>query len=330
MPRIKNKPMYNEQQKQEYIEYDSLNAQCIRFYFERIGEIELLYQKDIADMSVKELVTTLSSLNVRTISSRRHLISIVKGYIEWAIHNRKTNNDNKIENIKPDDIGSQYAITTQMLKSPEQVEEILNVAYVKGYSDKENRAVRDKLIYWLLYSGMTIEELELLKKTDIDYEKKTIISPIFENIAYDIDDNIMSLWEKCCKITHIEKIHGGSYSIANCKLVESDYLFRPVAGQTVEEKSFGKGSIVPIIYKIYNIYFEETGNYIKVSPINIKISGIYYKLYLLEKEGTKITSNIIIKYFNITGYKTKKVLLAKVRKYVVDYANWKEGFGYTS
>lgn len=325
----KNRQMYNAGQKQEYINHETINATGLRQYFERLSGIEELYGKDIADMSAEEARAALTSLNIRSITTRRHFISLVKAYIDWAIYNGKTRNDNKIATLKPEDIGSHYSVVTQMLKSPEQIEHILGTAFGSVYAEQENRQARDSLIFWLLYAGMTINELELLKKTDINYAEKTVASPIEKDVVHSVDDNIVSLWRKCCEITYIERV-GTRWGkdIIQAKLAENDYLLRIIAGtKDNADRTFGVNQMSILITKIFRAYFEATGEYIVVTPSNIKLSGIFYRLYQYEKSGNEVTVEIFSEYLRLK-YETRVEMMDKSKRFRVDYAEWKDAFGY--
>lgn len=326
MPRPKKetkREMYNSSQKEEYIAHEMINATTIRQYFLRISPIESLFEKDIADMNVEELKAALTSLNVRSLLGRRHLLNIMRGYVGWAIYNKKTANENKIDNIKPEDISSNYAVRTQMLKSPEQVENILNIVAEKDYDGEPNREIRDRLVYWLLYSGMNLEELNLLKKTDINFETKTVVSPVNSEKVYEINDTIAELWKEFASIFYIEDARGRTN-----ELVDSDYLFRPLVRKNMENtRTFGVIQLGGITKNISKKYYEITGEYIMISPMNIQISGNFYRLYLLEESGIDITADVIIKYIGITlEDHTQKIKM--VYRYRKDYENWKEAFGY--
>lgn len=322
---MESRVMYNSDQKEEYIKYESKNEQSLTNYFKRIFENEKEYGKDIADMDEDELKSTLISLNIRREESRNHMLSLMRGYINWAKFSNKTNNNSSINNITPDVISSDNAIITQMLKSPKQVEHIINNSIKEDYYSQENRDSRDQLVLWLLYSGMTIEELQSLKKNDIDYVNKKVKT---KDDIYQVNDKILALCEKCSNIKYLEKTGTKSKSgIINYDLLDNEYLFRPIAGQKLRDPMCKQTIFIAIIQKIFNNYYELTGEYIRVSPLNIKLSGIFYQLYEQEQMGTKITSEILAKYLKIE-YSSKKELLIKIRKWKIDYDDWKLAFGY--
>jgi len=319
--------MFNPEQKQEYIDYEKTNQQSLTNYFKRVSDKEREYDKDIADMDIDELKSTFISLNIRSEAARSHFISLIRGYINWAILNNKTENNSPINEITAKSIGTKYAVTSQMLKNPRQVIDILGIAMPSDkYQSLPNRYDRDKLVFWLLYSGLELEEIQQLKKDEIDKENKTIIHAGRKYGTYDL---VISLWTKVSEMTYIEKTGTKSNSgIINYDLVDSDYLFRPIAGRDIYREPFFKiGVFMAIIQKIFKAYLEEVEGGVKSSPSNIRISGIFYKLYLLESEGTEIASDLLVDYLNIE-YQNDYDLYSKTRKWRMDYEDWKIAFDY--
>jgi len=321
--------MYNEETKKEYIDFEKKNPEAMRRYFQRISEKENEYNKDIYDMTKEELTDTITSLNIRREVSQSHFISLMRGYITWAKLYGKTNNENHINNITPESISSHEAIKNQMLKNPEHLQEILD--NYMDFVDYENRSKRDSLIFWLLYSGLELEEIQVLKKDDLNFESEIITTKDGKKI--NIDDKIVELWRHCSRMGYVEKKNtraefafkkSNVSEYIKCNLEENNYLFRP----TVKNKS--TSDVIPLTTLrgiICNLFRDEddNSNEIKLSPINIKNSGIFYRLSLLESSGVKITLEIIAEKFYI-DYKNKLELPLKTRKWRIDYDDWKRAF----
>lgn len=322
--------MYNEKQKQEYIDKEELNTVALTNYFKRLSKIEESYGKDIADMNAEELTAALSSLNIRSVISRGHFLTLMRKYIHWAVLSGKTHNEmNHINDIKPENIGTKYAIQTKMLRDPEQVRHILNTVYNPDFCVLPNRACRDKLIFWLLYCGLTTSEIQLLKKTDIDTTNKLVSRHEKRNEFVEVNNEVIELWKRHAKHTYIEK--RGSYNendIYFCELVDNDFLFRPLASKKVcSIKQITESLIFATVNNIYKEYDKMTSAKISVSPSSMRISGIFYKLYLEERSGKEITPEVINRYFNVE-YSSAYDLSVKMRKYCIDFMDWKLAFGF--
>jgi len=330
--------MFNEKQKQDYINYEGVNSITLEQYFKRIAPMERQYNKDITDMDADELKGTLSSLNIRREESRGHCISLLRGYINYMKLIGKTDNSSAINSITPESIPADNAIKSEMIKSADQLKEILDAAARYEYQD--NRSIRDKLVMWLLYLGLTIEELRHLRKnalnddgivtTSVKKAKNDTVSIVTKK--YKADENVLALWEECANMTFIEK-DGSKYGkhAVNYELVDNEYMFRPIIGQkkagTDLQQPCNVTFFASIVAKIFKNYFELTGNNILVSPLNMRNSGIFYRLNLEEANGKEITPEVIAEEFDIE-YTSTVGLSVKTRKWRKDYDNWKLAFKY--
>ena len=329
--RIIQSNLYNEKDKKEYIEFENKNPDALRRYFQRICEKENEYKKDIYEMSKEELMDTIISLNIRRSDSRSHFISLMRGYITWARLYEKIKTDSlPIDNITPEMISSHDIIKTQMLKNPEQLQEILNNNL--DFIDYENRSKRDSLIFWLLYNGLDLEEIQILKKDNLNSKNKIITTKSGKTI--EVDGKIFELWNYCSQMRYVEKKNSKAIYAARkfnteeytkLELVENDYLFRPPTRAKVTNDTIPLTSLRTCIYNLFQDESDDESSDIKISPSNIRNSGIFFKLYSLELNGTEITSKIIAKHFNI-DYENTLELQLKTRKWRIDYDDWKNAF----
>ena len=323
------KLMYNEEQKQEYIEHESVNEKGVTNYFKRLYPFEEELQKDFASMNRDEIIYTLSSLvGAEKETSRGHCLSLMKNYVRWAAQMGKIDNADDIEDVAPENLLSIEALKRSLFASPDYVREILGKAFIEGYFEKHNKANRIKLVVWLLYQGLTPIEIVNLKKKDLDLRDNTI-SVFGENDSHMVNvtyDEISVLWESVAEENTLER--GGAAAHAPYQLENSDYLIRPVikAG-----KSF-KGKVEPYIVNgfisdLCKKYKENTEEDIDITPYNIVYSGMYYHLHMLERSGVVITPLAMMDYLGIERTQKNRESSA-VNGYSKDYENWKLAFGY--
>jgi hypothetical protein len=321
--------VYNDKQKQTYLDFEGVNTDSLKRYFIRIEPKEEEHQKDISQMNQEELIDTLQSLNIRREESRGHLLSLMRGYINWVkLHEHGAPNlPNSINTITPESIGSDSAVKDTMIKNPEHLQSLLDDGL--DYINYENRSKITKLLFWLLYQGILLEDMPSLRKDSIDYSNYVI--KVSNNKTYQIDDKTIKLWKDCVVISYIEKKNGRSIiskrsdtnEYSKYDLIDNEYLFRPIVGN----KGYtNQKSSIHTIRKMLSGVFEACD--MKSIPArNINYSGIFYKIYLREKEGEKITPEIIAEYFTIK-YKDRVELIANTRKWRIDYEDWKIAFDY--
>jgi hypothetical protein len=319
--------MFNEKQKQEYIDFEATNGGALKRYFVRVASKEDDYSKDIADMDQAEILDTLKSLGIRREESRGHLLSLMRGYVNWAILNGKTKNVNVLDKITPESIGTNEAVKENMIGSPEHLQFILDDAL--DYEYYKNKSKMSELLLKLLYEGITIEEVQAFKKTDIDPRENRIDTVTGKQFF--VNAQLTRLWKECSGITYYEKKNGRSMYAKSSNVNDytkydvndNMYLFRTIIGTKGNSSSMMTlDSLRKIILSVFSACEKKT-----IPARNINYSGIFYKLLLLEREGKAITPGVIAEHFWLT-FNGQTNLSAVTRKWRIDYEDWKIAFGY--
>jgi hypothetical protein len=319
--------MYNAKQKQEYIDFEATNEGAMRRYFVRIAPKEDEYSKDIIDMDLVQLLDSLKSLNIRRAESRGHLLSLLRGYRNWAYLNKKTKNKDVVGIVTPESIGTDEAVKVNMIGSPEHLQLIFDDAL--DYEFYENKSKMSELLLRLLYEGITLEEIQALKKTDIDYNGNKVKT--IHGTEFTVSDEIAQLWKQCAKMDYYEKKNGRALfsdkanvnEYTKYDLEESVYLFRTiVSNKSYPNTMMTLDALRKVLLSVFSACERKT-----IPARNINYSGIFYKLLQAEKAGTVITPEVIAEYFRIAP--NEKYYLANMtRKWRVDYEDWKIAFGY--
>ena len=312
-----NKFIYNLEQKQKYLdEITSENTkQQITGYFLRLGKKEEEYGKDIANMSLNELRDTLLSVGALDYTYRNHLVSLVRNYVKWTVWHDFAKNSKAIETITPRSIENVKLEREKMIKDAEQMENIL--FHGMRYESGENREIIAKLIMRLLYAGLTIEELQDLKKES--RRANNIVTT--EAGDYCIDDAASVLWDMCKDLTFIERASRKNDGTAvKLNLEDSDFLFRPIASKkTNSSTSCSRAFFMETVIRVFQSYSSYMGQNINVSPQNINLSGLFYKMFELEKTGIAISEETVSQ---ISREKYNNKLRTK-------YTDWRNIFGHT-
>jgi integrase len=323
--------MYNATQKQEFIEQETNDniKEAYRNYFARIAKTEEQYSKDIVDMDTEELRDTITSLNIRMQQSRDHALSLLRRYVRWATLNGKTTNKSNIDSITSVSIDSAQAIRNKMFSSPKQLEEFLDIV---NDANQPNRSYRDSLIIWLLYIGLKVEQLQIIRPSDMDVSAPLGTIRVTDE-EYLVDEHIVFLWEQCTSMVEVEKTAKHSDGVQFCRLCDSDFLFRRVRGTKSsfqEKEKCHIGFFSTIITGLFRKYSEATGiNNFVVSPLNVRMSGIYWQMYQREKRGDEISMETIAKAMKIDYNADDPMdLYVSARKWLTHYDDWKAAFGY--
>jgi hypothetical protein len=317
--------MYNENQKLQFINSlneDEKGKESYKILFKKLyNKAESDFDKDISEMNYDELKISIASLGSRDIKSIAWNISRLKQYVDWCIINGKTNIlENHLALISASEIDNSYVFEREMLKSPEHLADVLDVVYPPV--EELHFMNMYRIYFWLLYEGFTNEEAVILRRDEVNLEdniiktsNKTITpSPIFK---YLLQITVPS--NQLMKRTKKEKLF--------FDLCDSPYLLRLLKETNVlRAKQFGAK-----ITTFNKKYKEETGQYIKLSPIRVYESGLFYRWYQLEKENISISfSEYVEMDIENKEYALKKEYVAtqKAKDIELAYNMWKKAFGY--
>lgn len=319
--------MYNQEVKQQYIDMEKTNAGSLTRYFNRVASKEQEYLKDIMDMDQDELLDTLRSLKLRRESYRGHLLSLFRGYVNWARRNGLTTNANHINRITPESIASEEVTKETMIADSEHLDSILRNGL--DYEYYENKSLITELLFRLLYEGIDLTEIQALRKNSIDYESHTVTTP--DGSTFVLSDHIAQLWKKCADITFIEKKNGKAdmakranvMEYSQSPLIANDYLFRTT--ESVYRNANDMCPLNTLRKKIISVF--ESMDKPTVPARNIKASGIFNKMRQLELNGQEVTNQIVADLFRLK-YSEDTYLSLITRNWRNDYSDWQIAFGY--
>jgi hypothetical protein len=326
--------IYNHGEKLRYIKYENKNPATLINYFTRIAEKETEYGKDIVEMNMAELKDTINSLKIRREDSRSHLISILRGYASWAKKNSVLKSTEAIFEITPDEFDTKDINLQSMVKSPEHLAEILDGAL--DFVNYRNKSSQNALYCWLSYIGLKTDDIQILEKDFIDIDRQLItVNNNTYSFDYIDDCPIVKLWERCSSMRYIEKKN--SWYDADDKrkkrrdeyihyqLADNNYILRSaVRSKYSEDSPMPRLALLNITIKMFE---NSSGNVTKTSASNIRVSGMYYKLYTNEKKGLELTDELFADYFDIKHTESTDLATA-TRRYRVDYDAWKSAFDY--
>ena len=271
--------MYNEERKLKYLSesfpedgylyennFNTLN---------RVGDaVESEFDKDISDLSYGELMLGMSLLKPISWNSAYSYIECIKKYIDWCISNGLTKNmTNLADGIRPDNILNKDTSYETLLKDPDDLDNILlKTVDPKGESVLNAYAV----LLWMVYSGVDKNEAFNIKDDDF----------IYEDMSFMYHNKVISLPIQAKKWV-IEYVNMDSYITQNGKasyyIKKADIdnfikLTRPANKYTMKRLEY----LTTVLSKEYN---EITGDFRRISLNRIRKSGIFYRMFISEKNG---------------------------------------------
>lgn len=279
--------MYNEAQKNEYVEYylNNSNSKDLEISknlllstLNNSEAYENLYNKDIADMNYEELLLVLSRISGVSISKRETTIQNVRNYIDWAISNGYSSQSENIARlINVNELDNSQNIYSYIY-SPQDLVDRCDILFSPYDDNKCDIIVRCYL--YLLFCGFTSKEVVELKNTDVDILNHTvkdvkIYDEFWKTILYMLDLTY-----------YIKPVRYGERKI---KVTNPDYLVkvlnRPVNSYTSKR-----------ISEVRKLYFDNTNIYINLKPSTTLYSGILYRALEQEQQMGEYDKKVLKKY----------------------------------
>lgn len=274
--------IYNKEIKDAFISrYPEHTHNIYRRVFFYSSPIEHLYGIDLFEFNLKQIGDVLKSMNPSSLASVKSTVSVIKAYIDWAIH-RRSNNINPLD-ITDVTWEKQFVDTTKKL--------LFNYDEIWGGVIKNCKNAQDSLIVALLFEGVggrEVFELRNLNIRDVNFEEGVLnlTNEKGEQRQIKVSSETLSLIRDAEIQTEYYKRNGEiSPNSRNRKetsqLIETGYLIKPAKTKVVHVEQvnthviYGRLSTLSEIFNIPNF-----------SVKNIQRSGMLYMAKrILDRDG---------------------------------------------
>lgn len=318
--------MYNTKQKEQFLSSlgneNTHNAYLV--IFKKSEAIEKSYGKDIADMTLTEVLSLLdviSGKGAQTASSCRSMLST---YTDWCIRNGKSvMSENNVSKISYEAIDKKRSYKTCYVGSEKEFRDIIDIAFPK--SDPRGIVAIRRSIVILYYLGMNMEEIKCLRKNNIDFEGKMIYSPVYDSIAYSADDELLGYLKTCLEIDEIEYENDQKKKAE--KICINDYVYRAKVGR-YRPIDYDGTVATSFVWKrcdeLNERYFESTGIYKKFTPKSLADSRLFID-YRESKDKEDFLNNYKIG-LSLRSEKTDRLLYIATLNFKKNYEAWEKAF----
>lgn len=312
--------MYNEELKSKFIRDYTMSiktAQLCRLIFDSIAKYEQQWDADICTKSENELHPVIDSISgMRNKTTERHLL-VLRDYAKWCIAMKVEDACDSILHIKTTGVEK---IRQQTVASPQHLQDYLN-----NICDPESAETTDNIYrcyYWLAYIGLKEEDIFRVKCSDVDFLDMLVRCGEEDYPFY--RESIQAL-RNCATLT---------------KFVYKNPKFWP---ERIEYHDRAEGdTLVRGIRSTPTIrYFrvelsrrskaknDEGKTDLKLSYYRVWLSGVFYRIYEIERRGVSIDFNdIIFEFLNKTEDLSDSRRRQIVKEYMEDYIRWKLAYSF--
>ena len=258
--------MFNDRQKQQFLTtIDSENShKSYVTAFNKSESFETSLNKDVADMTLQEIILLLDMTAGKSAQSIANYRSLLANYVDWYIREGKSVfSENNISKISYTVVDKQQSFRPSYVGSEEELKEMIEVAFPHDYSYNQEIFEDRETIIWLIWLGFERDEIRFLKKNDIDYENGIIKSPLHKDIIYKVEPRILEMLKRISETTEIEfAVEGRNPRVE--KLCINDYVYRPKVGKFRPidyDGTVGEGYAWKRCAQLNTAYEEATGIY---------------------------------------------------------------------
>ena len=273
--------MYNSEQKQNFLNTitNDNSYRSFQRVFKAVQDMEEKFGKDICEMNVDELLTVLDFKTGVRITNTEQTMSLLRTYVDWCIQNGKTTSENNFDKISSSEVDKTRTCRAKYVKSPAEFEEMLSAVFGMNADYNETTEKPNELMVRLCYTGLENDEVVLLEKSNVDYEAKTIKSPLYDCV-YHVSDKILALCRFCAEQDEILLL--AKFGMRKEKLCNNKYLLRNRVGALrgkTEDSPLNKIVVSRKVKAFNDAYVESTGNYKAVSGDKLRESKMLYDIY---------------------------------------------------
>lgn len=325
--------MYNDAIKRQYLNEIDAQSRTLEMYeaeLERASRFEKKLGKDLCAFTVDEFEEVVKGRSGTSTHSLQTRASAFKRYAKWAIDSglNELNPNPQLYNLSPAKIVDTTSnISKSLIKDPQHLKKILDA--IDEYNETPSsfmglNKIR-RVFVWLIYSGMSMDDIVNVKDGDVDLKHRMIsyksdMYPIYYLALQDFKD-LLSMKTMSTKKTS-KKI------IMQFPRADGDLLLR--------------GEANPVFKSLYNNFGMLVAAAGKVNPIviplpykRVHMSGLFYQAYLEEIE-TGLEPRFRVqaerdletsKDWETASIESKRDrIYKKALNYRTDYKKWKNAF----
>lgn len=305
--------MYNEERKVKFLSETKKSPAFGKSIFRATEPIEQQYGVDLVMLPTEALQSVVNErLGIRTRSVGTAIV-FLRSYFTWC----KENGYEVGSGIDGLEIETGEKIRATMVSSPKHLELLLDKVFTPVQEETMDCIYRCFL--WLAFSGLEDVEAMDVKTSEIDFEQMLIHHG---DKDYELYKEAIPAFKKACSLTEFVYINPKYSKKVTRNRFPGEYLMRGVRSEKIS---------LMTMRTIIGTHFRDNG--IKISYSRIHLSGVFYRMYEMERAGMPVDfSGIAIERTNridrqySENYSRRKVTASIEQDYIDDYASWKRAF----
>lgn len=276
--------MYNQEVKDRFLsEYTGNGSKSVRGRFELLSDAEVLFAKDIAEMTVNEASAAVQRLELIELSSAESALSVIKCYVRWCLENGIFDNaDGGFLKLSVSDIDPSRLMSKVLFRDERDF--IYAMHKVRNFDELQNDVIA-LVLGWL---GLSIDEALDLRDSDVDFESRKIYNRNGAVIVPWISDElieILSVYQR----TKSAIRQNGTTTYEVVKDLAHDGFIKRVCSASSDKlgTKIPARQIISAIEKM-NRQYVSLGFASRFSMTNVQRCGGLHRLWQMEQNGVVI------------------------------------------
>lgn len=314
--------MFNEEQKKRFIKdyTGSLNtANVAETIFNATEKYEVAWNADLCTKNADELQLVVDAITGLRSKSKWMSLTILKEYVKWCLAMKVPNACDGMLHIETVGLDK---IKKQMVASPLHLQRYLDDIFDKEFDETIDNLYR--CYFWMAYGGIDEEDTILVKNEDVDFSQmlihyKTTNIPIYREA--------LPAFKNAVLLTSFLYKHPNYTKPIRRDRVPGDTIMRGLKANT---KTF---TMRTTISKRNISAIEEGLTELQLSFYRVRMSGLFYRTYEMERAGIPITFTEAAlrvmdgKHYALSGREKIEHKQNRIeRDYMEDYQRWKLAF----
>lgn len=312
--------MYNAGQKERFIKdftvKISYRNQALKL-FNRLEPYEEQWGADVVTMNRETVEPVVLSMLGTRVRSGCLPSAILHGYARWCLDNGIEGATNALLEIDDDGV---KRMRRRTVRNPRHMQ-----AWLDALFDREDAETIDNYLRafcWMVYAGLEQEDALLVRKSDVDFVSAVIR---FGGLEYPIYREAVPSLRNCIELTGFRHRHPLRRENTTIERIPGDTLIR-------SSTEIGLASIRVYISDHAADAVKNGRTDIRMSAQNIRLSGIFYRMYEDEQAGfppdflERPELKLKERQFNVSsGRNTQQAKQrAAANFYRADYEDWKQ------
>lgn len=308
--------MYNEERKERFIAQYTRSSQTARYartIFRKFEKYENeVWHDDVCTQPAKVLEPILNNeIGVRIKTIERALF-FLREYIKWC----EKNGIKTLNELAQIEINTVEAVREKMVASPMHLQKKLDKVFYPESLESIDCIYRAYL--WMAFAGLEDEDALEVEIADVDLNDLVIRH---NNKIYQLYHEAKTTFEQACNLTEFRHKHENYESDLMMPRFPGTKLMRGI------QSNIKRATVCGIITK------RTTRNNVSISYKKIYYSGIFYRMYELERMGEEVSFSDYVadlmqrKEYTFNKNRTyNKVANKLMREMKDDYDRWKFAF----